>query len=311
MALNHVYRLHKRFPDNKNIASYSDSLLKSMNSINWGIVDFVRTNKTAITAENVKKDSVNNETKSKTDLIANIQKENNFKNYDTAYYKEVFVDLFMNDIEFLSKFPLTGPANTSNSGFSSYTYNKSSYKKMKKGQYLKTDSKVQKVLFLEPFYLKIDETQPEEVQYISSDEKQEKLIVTVNECAKKQDFELVTLDPGLISTNEVDKINDYSVINDWFSEKFDATSDNQLPIFNTNEIDYLIAKYGTQYVFKTGFVNYKSRRGKKRTYYYGFLYDIKINKIIYKKYETFTDRDSKDLVNAKVYQTFYELKHFN
>jgi hypothetical protein len=309
MSLNYVYRLHKKYPNNKNIAAYSDSLLKSMNTINWGIVDFVRINKKTLAIDNSKKDTANSEIKSKTDLIANIQKENNFKNYDTAYYKEVFVDLFMNDTEFLSKFPLTGSVNSDNSGFTSYTYNKNSYKKIKKGQYLKTDNKVQKVLFLEPFYLKIDETQPEEVQYISSDEKQEKLIVTVHECAKKQDFELVTLDPGLILASEVDKINDYSVINDWFHEKFDATSDNQLPIFNTNEVDNIIAKYGTQYVFKTGFVNYKSRRGKKRTYYYGFLYDIKINKIIYKKYETFRDRDSKDLVNAKVYQTFYELKH--
>jgi hypothetical protein len=31
--------------------------------------------------------------------------------------------------------------------------------------------------------------------------------------------------------------------------------------------------------------------------------------MVYKKHETFRDKDSKDLVNAKVYQTFYELKH--
>jgi hypothetical protein len=155
----------------------------------------------------------------------------------------------------------------------------------------------------------VDDSQPEEAQYTASDEKQENFIVTVNDCAQKQNFELVTLDPGLITASEVDKINDYSVINDWFSEKFDAPDKDRNPIFNTNNIDDIISKYGTQYVMKIGIVNYRSKSGRKRTYYYGFIYDIKTNDIIYKKYETFRDKDTKDLLNAKVYQTFYELKH--
>lgn len=76
--------------------------------------------------------------------------------------------------------------------------------------------------------------------------------------------ELVTLDPGLITTTDVDKINDYSVINDWFSEKFDTDDSEGDPIFNTNDMDDVISKYGTQYVLKTGIVNYKSKKGRKK-----------------------------------------------
>jgi hypothetical protein len=104
-------------------------------------------------------------------------------------------------------------------------------------------------------------------------------------------------------------MNDYSVINDWFSEKFDANDNDRNPIFNTDDIDHVISKYGTQYVLKTGVVNYKSRKGKKTTYYYAFIFDIKLNKVAYKKYEVFKGGDAKDLINAKVYQTFFELKH--
>ncbi len=316
LSLNYVYRTHKKFPSNQNINAYSDSLFKLVSQVNWGIVDFVRLSKKTEVVTETAKDTLATaaEPASKTDLIASIQKENNFKSYDTAYYKEMYLDLFMNDKEFIGKFPANGSSTTSSSsGFSSYsTSSKSSdskTKKSKKGEYIKTEDKIQKVLLLEPFYLKIDESKEEEFQYFSSDKKQENYIVTVNNCAQKQNFELVTLDPGLVTSSDVDKVNDYSVINDWFSEKFDADSDDKNPIFNTNEIDNLVGKYGTQYVFKTGIVNYKSRSGKKRTYYYAFVYDIKKNEMIYKKFETFRDKDSKDLINAKVYQTFYELKH--
>jgi hypothetical protein len=320
LSLNYIYRAHKKFPNSNELTAYSDSLFKIVGQVNWGIVDFVRMNKKPETFTAPVADTINSkvEPTSKTDLIANIQKENNFKNYDTAYYKEIYVDLFMNDKEFVGKFPASGSTvNNSSSGFSSYSTSsggsksksKKTPKKGKNGEYIKAENKIQKVLLLEPFYLKIDESKEEEFQYFSSDKKQEKYIVTVNDCATRQNFELVTLDPGLVTAADVDKVNDYSIINDWFSEKFDADSRDRNPIFNTDEINSLITKYGTQYVFKTGIVNYKSKGGRKRTYYYAFVYDIKMNEMIYKKFETFRDRDSKALINAKVYQTFYELKH--
>lgn len=317
MSLNFVYRSHKKFPNNKYIGAYSDSLFKMMSSVNWGIVDFVRMNKKEEVIVEKKEEANNNEPKSKTDIIANIQKENNFKNYDTAYYKEMFVDLFVNDKEFVGKFPGSGVLYETNTGFSDYkvktdTYSKTKTKKTKrnkKGYYITSDKKIEKVILLEPFYLKIDETQKEEVQHITSDEKQEELIKSVNFCAQKQNFELVTIDPGIITATEVDKINDYSVINDWFYEKFDADDDDSNPILNTNDIDAVITKYGTQYILKTGIVNQKLKGGRKRTLYYAFIYDIKNNEMVYKKYEAFRDKDSKALINAKVYQTFYELKH--
>lgn len=315
MSLNYVYRNHQKFPSNKVIECYSDSLFNMMKSINWGIIDFVRISKKNDSNES-KLDSLKENTtvNSKTELIANLQKENNFKKYDTAYYKEMYLDLFLNDKVFASKFPSSGIVeNESSSGFSEYTLNKgnrkSVAKKKKHGVYITCDNKINKVLLLEPFYLKIDESKKEEFRYLKSDEKQEKYTVTVNDCAKRQDFELVTLDPSLITANDVDKLNDYSVINDWFSEKFDADNSDKNFILNTNEINNVIEKYGTQYVLKTGIINYKSKSGRKRTYFYSFIYDIKNNDMVYKKQETFRDKDSKDLVNAKVYQTFYELKH--
>lgn len=316
MSLNYIYRTHKKFPDNKYINAYADSLFKTMSSTNWGIFDFVRIDKPTIKTDTIVKSvEEKKEPNSKTDLISDLQKQNNFKNYDTAYYKEMFLDLFISDKEFTSKFPMNGTKDeSSNSGFSNYNPNKSSgyvtiNKSTKKGQYITNNLKIEKVILLEPFYWRIDDGKEEKVQYVSSDEHQEKLITTVNECANKQAFTLITIDPGLISASESDKMNDYSIINDYFEERFDGSDKDSNPIFNTNEIQALIAKYGTPYVLKTGIVNYKLRGTKKQTFYYAYLYNIETNDVIYKKLEQFNNKDAQDLIKAKVYQTFYELKH--
>ena len=312
MSLNYVYRAHKKFPTNKFIESYSDSLFKLVGQVNWNIFDFVRLQKKEIPKTEIVKDSVKKieETNSKTDLIANLQKENNFKNYDTAYYKEVYLDLFLNDKEFTSKFPSSGLSTNTGSGFSNYDKsNSKSYKKKKKGEYISSGTKITKVLLLEPFYVKVDITQKEKVQYVEADKKQEKLITIINDCAKRQNFELVTLDPGLLTTADVDKMNDYSILNDWFDEKFDANDNDRNTILNTNEIENVVSKYGTRYVLKTGIVSYVIGLTRNKTYFYSFIYDLKTKEVVYKKYEAFSEKDSQTLLYAKVYQTFYELIH--
>ena len=318
LALNHVYRLHKKFPENKNLNAYSDSLFKLMGQTNWGIIDFVRiAKKTEPVIPTVKDTITKVEPNSKTDLIANIQKENSFKNYDTAYYKEMYIDLFITDTEFASKFPASGNIDGSNStsGFSSYSNSRSKdkTKTTKKGEYIKTQKeKISKVILLEPFFVKIDERlKNEEVRYVEADVNQEKFTETINECAQLQSFEIITIDPNLFTSTQTEKLNDFSVINDWFTEKFDSNNDNVNPILNTNDIDNIIAKYGTQYVMKTGIVNYRGMRSGMKTYYYSFIYDIKNNDMVYKKYEAFSGKPNKDLINAKVYQTFFELVKSN
>jgi len=88
MSLNYTYRSHKKFPESKIINQLSDSLFNIMKSTNWGITDFVR--KKEVLNNEIKKDTTLSEPNSKTDLIANLQKENNLNALDTTYYKSVF-----------------------------------------------------------------------------------------------------------------------------------------------------------------------------------------------------------------------------
>lgn len=311
LALDFVYRRHKRFPDNKAIDEYQKRLFKIVEKTDWGISDFVRTNVKAVPTE-AKPDSTHKTIESissKTDLIASLQKERESKNTDTLYYKDIYVDLFMNDKEFKAAFPQDNANKTDKNGFSSYSPGKSKRTEDKDKKTGSVEIKVDKAILLEPFYLKIDEKKDEVVRYLDSDNKQGKFVETLGQSATRQNFTLLNLDPAQVTAGEVDKVNDYSVLNDWFNEKFDSKYNKTNLVLNTNEIDDIIKKYGTGYVLKTGFVNYKSRRGRKFTYHYVFLYDLVANKMVYKKQETFRGKDTRDLVNAKAYQTIYSIKH--
>ncbi len=314
MSLNYVFRAHQKFPSNKKITSCSDSLFKLIGQTNWGIPDFVRYKKkpgTEKDSTDVETLNTNDEPKSKTELISNIQKENISKITDTVYYKDIYTDLFMNNAEFASKFPIPNPSNfVSSSDFSNYllkSHRDSDENEI--DEVKKTKVIVDKVLLLEPLYIKVDEKNTENSLYTESDEKQENFVVRVNEYAKRFKIPMLTLDPGLVTSSEVDKINDYSVINDWFAERLDADEEDKNSILNTNEVEKIIEKYGTQYVMRIGVVNYRPENESWIMYYYSYVYDLKNNEIVHKRVATFKGKDNVSLVENKVYETMYELKH--
>jgi len=307
MSLNYIYREHKKYPKNVALTTFSDSMFSLMKRTRWGINDFARVSKKEVP----KIDSIQKATEtpkegnSKTDLIANfLQKEREGKSDDTVYYRNVFLDLFENDKGFADKFPAAPIEVTEKSeGYSTYLSYNYSRNKSKKNK-----ASISKVVLLEPVFLEIDETKREEIEYVKSDEKQESYSQSLNEIAAMLQFELIALDPGLLKSRDVEKMNDYSIINDWFDEKFDTEKERN-KILNTDEMDRVVKKYGTPYVLKTGIATVITRAGKKRTYFYGFLYDVKSNELVYKKYEFFKSKDRKDLVNAKTYQMLFELKN--
>ncbi|MBS1635966.1 MAG: M48 family metallopeptidase [Bacteroidetes bacterium] len=319
MSLNYIYRSHKKFPNSVPLNAMADSMFTLIKNVSWGISDFVRTDQKKAAETVVKKDTVVKEIKSKTDMIANIQQERINNNHDTAYYKDIYLDLFMNDKEFVSKFPAASNVEftpSSGSGFGDYKPSRNNdyvktevkrKKKGKKGDNIENNVKIEKVILLEPFYIQIDRA-ADKIDNLSSDQKQEKLIETVKTIAEKENFQTVALDPGLLTSGDVDKVNDYSVLNDWFFEKFDGDRNSDgVPIFNTDQVENLVKKYGTSYVLKIGIISLKG--GRKRTWFYSGIIDLKTNKEVFKLYEVFREKDTRDLINSKIYQTFFELKH--
>jgi len=301
IALNFIYRKAKMFPGNKVIREYSDKLFTMVERSDWGISDFRRIAKEDQNFSSVKPDSLKLPV-SKTDLIGKSTRLTSDKRLeDSVYYKDIFLDLFQNDQQFKKRFPMRS------------TYHDvlavETVEERYARNWFKNDVEVSKILLLEPFYhsFSIDLLDEQRYSPLKSDLKQERLIEKVSKCAAVLNLGLATLDPGLMTAEDIAKMNDYSVVSDWLEECSD--SDQRSPvIFNTNEINRIIETYGTGYVLKVGLVSVtKNVRGA--TLFHAELTDLRRNEVVYRKHETIYLKDNSDLVNAKACEMIYEIKH--
>jgi len=302
MALNKVYRYHRSYPQNRELTVLSDSLFHLLDRTYWSS-NFIR-KKTAPVADTAVKASAG----SKTDLIASLQETQKSTVVDTAYYRNVFLDLFTEDAEFVKKFPVahrqpmgqrsynSGQRTNSESDVDSYYYIPLQNKKA-----------IDTLIVLEPFYFRVDQRKRDAVNYLSTDKKQESFMNAIERSSSRLKIKLEKLDPGLLGPEDAIKMNDLSIVNDWFEERFDSELQQRV-ILNTNEIDAIIHKYNTPYVLRTGVVSVVYRLGIKRTYFYGFVYDMQRNTMLYRRYEVFRRRDKDDLLRSKTYQMLQDLR---
>lgn len=303
MALNKVYRYHRKYPENTELSVLTDSLFHLLDRTYWSS-NFVR--KKPITQGDTAAKKVAGLTK--TDLIASLQETESSAVVDTAYYRHVFLDLFTEDDEFSKKFPAghrqpmgqrnynSGQRTNSESDRDSYYYIPLQSKKV-----------IDTLIVLEPFYFRIDQRKRDAVNYMSADTKQESFIRAMEQASSRLKIKLEKLDPGLLGAEDAAKMNDLSVVNDWFEERFDSELERRI-ILNTNEIDAVMQKYNTPYVLRSGVVNVVYPLGIKRTYFYGFIYDMKKNTMLYRRYEVFRRRDKDDLIRSKTYQMLQDLR---
>ena len=305
LSLNQVFRLHKKFPASKPIQDVSDSLFKLLGRTEWRATDFdgfiKKSNEVPIETKSLH-DTLTL-TGSKTDVIKKLQLEQNTSSEDTVYYRNVFADLFANDSEFQSKFPKSSnPYDGTRNFLGDNTYSRGGRnKKIRLGS-------VDTLILLEPFYIEIDLRSKQVVKYVSSDEKQESYLASIERMAGKLDLQLVKLDPGYLTAEDVEKMNDFSILNDWFDERLDSDAGYNL-ILNTDEIKEVIARYGTSFALKTGIATLRTQNGKKRSIFYALLFDLNTNKLVYRKEQILKSKDRRDLVHAKTYQMLFELKH--
>ncbi len=303
MALNKVYRYHRSYPENRPISVIADSLFHLLDRTYWSS-HFARKKRLPLADTVAKASSV----QTKTDLIASLQETEKSLIADTAYYSSVFLDLFTEDTEFAKKFPgghrqpmgqrnyTSGQRTNSESDVDSYYYIPLQNKKA-----------IDTLIVLEPFYYRIDQRKRNAVNYLSTDKKQESFMNGIESASTRLKIRLEKLDPGLLGPEDAIKMNDLSVVNDWFEERFDSDLQQRV-ILNTNEVDAIMDKYNTPYILRTGVVSVVYRMGIKRTYFYGFVYDVRSNKMLYRRYDVFRRRDKDDLLKSKTFQMMQDFR---
>lgn len=190
---------------------------------------------------------------------------------------------------------------------------------------------INQIVVVNPFYLSIDSRRNKGVQYIRSEEKQTYFSNALEKYAKKSKVKVDLLDVTQLSPDDVEKFNDISEVNHFFSQQIDHDDLYLTPSYNQNQINAIAEKYGTDYFLWTGVISLREKNNYKPLLvgifapyvlpllipnvvqpeydmlYYAILFDIKTGRRSIIKMDYFDKRDSKAILNAHIYDVFHQI----
>lgn len=244
---------------------------------------------------------------------------------DLNFDKYVFAE-FLNDPLFVSKYKAAVALNEQV---------KENGKKLKPAETVvnKGGLGIQKIVILDPFYLKFDQRNGGNIRYFDSDKKLDEYNTILKENAQLSGIEFDYVDSKSLKSEDIDRYNDYTIFNDWMGEFLNHNFSANALVLNNDAAKILKEKYKTKYVLWTGVIGVKVRKqnigmavlgtflfypavftipylAKKEelTYYVAVLYNLEDNKLQY--YQTINMRmsDTRDFLNSFVYDTMIKIK---
>jgi beta-barrel assembly-enhancing protease len=195
---------------------------------------------------------------------------------------------------------------------------------------------IPKVVIVNPFYLKLDERKEEPVQYIETEEGQERFRALIKEAGAVSDLKTTLLDVRSLKEDQTEQFNDIRYLNEWFAEQarhFDLTL---TPGSRQARIDSIAHKYGTDYFLWTGVISLREKhttadmayvplslfifppltplavhnlvKPKHEMLHFSILYDVRTGRRQVLKFDTFNQRDSDTIVKAHLYDAFVQIR---
>jgi beta-barrel assembly-enhancing protease len=207
-------------------------------------------------------------------------------------------------------------------------------KARKNGYYLG----VPKVVVVNPAYVKVVNniamtSQTTDINLIDSEKNVTRFEKLMKENAEIAGLNLTVLNPLEFKKEDAQKLNDYTLLKEWYLEQSDAGS-MAISGFKQKEIEELGKKYNTDYFLWTGVVGVHNKKGigakivgamlmpsivfipfgiklmsdTYDMYYYSILYNVKTGKNYIIKSDEFSKKDSDSLLNSHIYDTFLQIK---
>lgn len=194
---------------------------------------------------------------------------------------------------------------------------------------------IDKIIILDPFYIKTDERNKENYKYYDSEEKLIEYAGVLQENAKLAGLESVFIDSHSLNTNDIETYNDYTLLNDWMSEFMEHGYNRNMMILGNEAAEKMQKKYNTRYVLWSGVYNNRTEkknvgaavaltvfsggllapftipyifRKEQQTLYFSVVYDLQYNEILYSNTSVVRLSDSRDFLNAFVYDTMLTIK---
>ena len=192
---------------------------------------------------------------------------------------------------------------------------------------------IDKIVIVDPFYMKLDMRKKDNVSYFSGEAKQKEFSKLLEGNANRLRLEYEILDPNSFDESDMEKYNDLSFINDWVAERL-THGDFDSPIVLNNEFKQeLLKKFGTNYFMWTGAISTHEKKEnlglyilgcfipytlpfcigyvvtpKYDTYFYSIVFDIQSGKIVLFNEHTIDMNDKESVLNSVIYDTFYQVK---
>lgn len=297
VALSYTFKAHKQFPEDKILSGLTDSLFSVMLNVNEMFLnDFSKQGKSELKADTAKPAVEEEQEESKYTIIKLQQKQTEITT-DENFIKYAFVGL-LKDEEFVSRYTKMAKGLTQKPLAEDYKRVVRSKKKKNEVPCLGID----KVIFLDPFYMSVKNSHGNEtVKFYESEEKQQVLAAIQKKCADrlKLDYTMVTT-KGLLE-GDITKYNENAILNDWLGERFSHGDNNSELVTSSEYIEGLVEKLGTPYVAWSGI--YHSKGKAHRNTYFFILLDLKSGNLMKFESRYSRSRDTKDLITAFVYNS--------
>jgi Zn-dependent protease with chaperone function len=193
---------------------------------------------------------------------------------------------------------------------------------------------VDKVLIVNPFYLKIDERKKNPVSYSGSEDAQKDFNKKLLEMSSKTGLDVEILDKQEFNSGSVDNYNDMGVLIDWMDERIDHKKLKMLPT-DYLRVDDITKKYGTEYLTLMGTINFiEKKRGigwaifatiylfpfslpftipyfinkRSHTYVYTVVFNLKTGQTEMVKIGHAPLKDRYDVMNSFIYDYLQQIK---
>ena len=334
LALRNCWLYKTKHPEDKSFVNICDSLFSFLvNNADKSIRDYSSRTKDEIRMDIITA-KTSPDTVKKTGKYAKIKSQKVVKEIgDEGFSRFTFVDL-VKDSLFKSRFEYFTEQRKEKEINKISRYEKNRYKKdaklnRKYGYALGID----KVIVIDPFYYVYDERRKDNIKYFDSEGKLQAFYRKLELNTKLVNLQTEFINPKDFKNTDVDRFNDMMIINDWLTEKAENSEINLLP-FETENIRYLVDKFGTANICFTGIISvhekkfgtavavfvmllpcitpysvYYILKPTYQTYFFNIVFDIEKGKVQMADVRSIRMNDSKDVINSIIYDSFHQIKN--
>lgn len=187
-----------------------------------------------------------------------------------------------------------------------------------------------KVVFVDPFYLSVDNTKGSTLE--NSEQKQINFSKDVTEVSEKAGLKTDILTPKIFTHSDVDKYNQLAAVNFWISERLDHENIKMIPL-ESEYISTVSDDFGTKNFAFSGILSFKEKKDQIalallsiitvytapwgiyyilspnwNTYFYTLVFNVETGDCYMNEQLEFDMKESRSLLRSQLYDLFIQMK---